>query len=59
MTRRTADVLYSAVRIFEIAKLRGQADQIKPEWEAGLRAGAEAQVKVWEKIGEENRRSSR
>jgi len=50
MTRRTADVVTFGVKQLELLKKRGQP--VKPEWEAAVRKGADALVKVWNDYGQ-------
>lgn len=52
MTRRSMDVLYFGLKSLELLKARGQADRIKPEWEASFRACADGLAKVWQDYGQ-------
>ncbi|MGA2984436.1 MAG: hypothetical protein ABSG32_11510 [Terriglobia bacterium] len=52
MTRRAMDVLYFGLKTLDALKKRGHEDLIKPAWETGLRACAEALIKVWKQYGQ-------
>lgn len=52
LVRRNADVLFWAIKHFELLKLQGHGDQIKPEWEQAIHKLACAFVNTWEKCGE-------
>jgi hypothetical protein len=52
MTRRAMDVLYFGLKLLHVLKKRGHEDLIKPTWENGLRACAEALVTVWKQYGQ-------
>ena len=52
MTRRSIDLLYNTLQMFDLMKQRGHADMIKPEWEKSLRGCADGLVKVWKEYGQ-------
>lgn len=52
LVRRNADVLFWMIKHFELLKLQGYENQIKPEWEKAINKLAWAFVDTWEKCGE-------
>ena len=51
LTRKNADVLYWMVKQFNLLKLQGKGDAIRPEWEENIRLLADAFVSTWKKAG--------
>jgi len=47
MTRRSTDMLYFCLKMFDLMKKRGHADMVKPEWENKLRFCADGLVQVY------------
>ncbi len=52
MTRRSMIVLYFCMRTFNLMKLHGHADLIKPEWEKSMKNCANGLIKVWYDYGQ-------
>lgn len=52
LVRKNADILFWMVKQFDLLKLQGYADKIKPEWEKIIEKLAWAFVDTWEKHGE-------
>lgn len=51
LTRKNADLLYWMVKQFDLLRKQGRADAIRPEWEARVRALADAFVRTWRTEG--------
>ena len=51
LTRKNADVLYWMIKQFNLLKLQGKGDAIRPEWEENVRLLADAFVSTWKKAG--------
>lgn len=52
LVRKNSDVLFWMVKQFELLRLQGYGDRIKPEWEKAINELAWAFVRTWEKFGE-------
>ncbi|MHA4809000.1 hypothetical protein ACX0G9_12880 [Flavitalea flava] len=52
MTRRSMDLLYFTLRMFDLMKQRGQNNIIRPEWEKSLHVCADGLLKVWAAYGQ-------
>jgi hypothetical protein len=52
MTRRSTDMLYFCIKMFDLMKKRGHSDLVKPEWENKLRVCADGLLKVYEDYGQ-------
>lgn len=51
LTRKNGDILYWMLKQFNLLKLQGKGDAIRPEWEEEVRKLADAFVRTWKKQG--------
>ena len=52
LTRKNGDVLYWMIKQFQLLRLQGKKEFIKPEWETNIRRLAQAFSDTWKKYGQ-------
>lgn len=52
LTRKNGDVLFWMIKQFELLKVQGRANSIRPEWEMNIKRLAQAFVNTWRNDGQ-------